>query len=782
MKVNMDLAKFVYAWFVVTDESMPGCLVRNTNIAEDLGRISFLLSDKTGTLTQNEMIFKKLHLGHVNFSSDTLSEIHEYLLDHSSSPSSSPPSPNLNIIVNNNNNEEEEGKGRWGMRGKSESKVKAEKRLGRKVWEVITAIALCHNVTPIIDDPSLSSLPPPSPDHHPVYSPPSPLIYNNNNNNNNNNDNDNNYNEADDYNDYGDDFNTARQRGGGGDYNNTPIKRRMKRRKEKVKITYQASSPDEVSLVKFTEQVGITLYHRSFTTITLLTPIGEEEYEILDIFPFSSERKRMGIILKQKRTGEIRFLMKGADVIMSKIVKKSDWLEEECDNLAREGLRTLIFGQKLLTDDQWESFRDRLHEAQASIKDRDLLVAKAIESLEEDLDLLCLTGVEDKLQDQVKNTLETLRNAGINIWMLTGDKRETATCIGISSKLISKSHSIFQFDLSSDRSLALEKLEEFKQMNNNNSALVIDGASLEVLLEDHKEMFYEATKKAPSVVCCRCSPTQKAEVVEMIKQYSGKQVAAIGDGGNDVSMIQSAHIGVGIVGKEGKQASLAADYSILTFKDISPLFLWHGRNSYQNSAMLSQFIIYRGLIATFIQAVFSSIFYMSPVVVGYTGALAFGYSSWYTMTPVFALTLDADISQEHALIYPELYSELKKGRALSAKTFLLFLLIAVYQAITIQMIPLLVGVVDYVDLISLTFTACVFTTLLMVAMVVSRWSTLLVLSFTSTLAIYPLFMLLLPAYYRLPYIYYYLSFLLSYSCYFTYFQQHINETANKQQR
>ena len=122
--------------------------------------------------------------------------------------------------------------------------------------------------------------------------------------------------------------------------------------------------------------------------------------------------------------------------------------------------------------------------------------------------------------------------------------------------------------------------------------------------------------------------------------------------------------------------------------------------------MLSQFIIYRGLIATFIQAVFSSIFYMSPVVVGYMGALAFGYSSWYTMTPAFALTLDADISTRTPLIYPELYSELKKCRTLSTKTFLLFLIIAVYQAIIIQMIPLLVGVVDYVDLISLTFTAC----------------------------------------------------------------------------
>ena len=99
----------------------------------------------------------------------------------------------------------------------------------------------------------------------------------------------------------------------------------------------------------------------------------------------------------------------------------------------------------------------------------------------------------------------------------------------------------------------------------------------------------------------------------MIKEFSGLQTAAIGDGGNDVSMIQAAHIGIGIVGKEGKQASLAADYSINQFSHVGKLFLYHGRNSYLNSAMMSQFVIYRGCIMSFIQAIYSIVFYVSPV-------------------------------------------------------------------------------------------------------------------------------------------------------------------------
>lgn len=165
--------------------------------------------------------------------------------------------------------------------------------------------------------------------------------------------------------------------------------------------------------------------------------------------------------------------------------------------------------------------------------------------------------------------------------------------------------------------------------------------------------------RLPAVVCCRCSPTQKAEVAKLIKQYTGRRICAIGDGGNDVSMIQAAHVGVGIVGKEGKQASLAADFSINQFSFLTKLLLWHGRNSYKRSAKLSQFVIHRGLIISIIQAVFSAIFYFAPIAL-YQGMLVVGYSTIYTMAPVFSLVLDKDVSEDVALLYPELYKDLIK--------------------------------------------------------------------------------------------------------------------------
>ena len=91
-----------------------------------------------------------------------------------------------------------------------------------------------------------------------------------------------------------------------------------------------------------------------------------------------------------------------------------------------------------------------------------------------------------------------------------------------------------------------------------------------------------------------------------IRKYTNKRTAAIGDGGNDVAMIQEANVGIGIVGKEGKQASLAADYSITKFKHLNLLLLWFGRLSYKNTATISKFIIHRGLIISFIQVKFKN--------------------------------------------------------------------------------------------------------------------------------------------------------------------------------
>lgn len=203
----------------------------------------------------------------------------------------------------------------------------------------------------------------------------------------------------------------------------------------------------------------------------------------------------------------------------------------------------------------------------------------------------------------------------------------------------------------------LEQLELVRQKKD--CCMVIDGQSLETCLRHNETTFMEVAVRLPCVVACRCSPTQKAEVTRLIASYTGRRTCAIGDGGNDVSMIQAAHVGVGIVGKEGKQASLAADFSITQFSHLTRLLLWHGRNSYTRSAKLSQFVIHRGLIISIMQAVFSSVFYFAPIAL-YQGFLLVGYATLFTMAPVFSLVLDKDVSEDVAMMYPELYKELTK--------------------------------------------------------------------------------------------------------------------------
>lgn len=335
-------------------------------------------------------------------------------------------------------------------------------------------------------------------------------------------------------------------------------------------VTYQASSPDEIALVEWTEQVGLTLIHRDLQSMVLKLNASQQtlNFQILQMFPFTSETKRMGIIVRDEQTNDIIFYMKGADIVMQSIVQYNDWLQEECSNMAREGLRTLVVAKKHLTMEQYQEFEQRLMKARLQTIDRNRRVNEVIETLERDMELLCVTGVEDKLQENVRQTLEILRNAGIKTWMLTGDKLETATCIAKSSKLISRDHDIFTFKSVTTREECLQELNMFRRKTD--ACLIITGDTLQICLSFYEKDLMELTIQCPAVVVCRCSPTQKANVVELLKKYGSYRVrvCAIGDGGNDVSMIQSADVGVGIVGKEGS-FSFKEKESISKSDDVS---------------------------------------------------------------------------------------------------------------------------------------------------------------------------------------------------------------------
>jgi phospholipid-translocating ATPase len=204
-------------------------------------------------------------------------------------------------------------------------------------------------------------------------------------------------------------------------------------------VQYQASSPDEVAIVRWCGLLGLQLVHRDRHSLRLQTSEGNTfTYKILKILPFTSESKRMGIVVRHDK-GDIWFFMKGADTVMQKLVVANDWMEEECANMAREGLRTLVVGRRRLSEELWSEFDEAFKIADTQLSDRDVAKAAVVAKyLEHGLEILGITGVEDKLQDDVKPSLELLRNAGIRIWMLTGDKVETARCVAVSSKLVGR--------------------------------------------------------------------------------------------------------------------------------------------------------------------------------------------------------------------------------------------------------------------------------------------------------------------------------------------------------
>jgi phospholipid-translocating ATPase len=482
---------------------------------------------------------------------------------------------------------------------------------------------------------------------------------------------------------------------------------------------------------------------------------------ILNVFPFTSEGKRMGIVVKfysgtesssTEDDGDIWFYQKGADTVMSTIVAANDWLDEETANMAREGLRTLVVGRKKLSLQIYEEFLAKYSQASLALHNRDNALADVVkEYLEYDLELLGVTGVEDKLQKDVKSSLELLRNAGIKIWMLTGDKVETARCVAVSSKLVARGQYVHTIAKMKRKDLAHDSLDFLR--GKPDACLLIDGESLALMLTHYREQFISVAVLLPTVVACRCSPTQKADVAKLIRQYTKKRVCCIGDGGNDVSMIQAADVGVGIVGKEGRQASLAADFSIDQFCYLTKLLVWHGRNSYKRSAKLAQFVIHRGLIISVCQTVYSIATKFAPNALYRVRPLRpqsplpeltisqdwllVGYSTVYTMAPVFSLVLDRDVDESVANLYPELYAELTSGRSLSYRTFFIWVLVSIYQGSIIQgLSQILVGLDSFPRMVSVSFTVLVMNELVMVAMEVVTWHWIMIVTILGTAGAY----------------------------------------------
>ncbi|EEA07554.1 phospholipid-translocating P-type ATPase, flippase family protein [Cryptosporidium muris RN66] len=868
LRVNLEMAKIFYSAQILHDKKMKEVTVRSS-IPEELGRVDYLLTDKTGTLTQNSMVVQTLHTGHTVYHPENFSDLKSIV---------------QYMLSNEQNNQLEEKNSSDNFNDHDNFILNTSVKSWKyplnisHIQNFLLAIALCHNIFP------RSSLD----DNKDEISESTTLDLVDN--------------EKLDSEECMVEFNQKH-------------------------IVYQSSSPDEIALVTFAASLGLRLVERTneymeldlenssrrdlvfninsnISNIQTSLKSNRLSFCILACFPFCSTTKRMGILLEYQK--KYIYFSKGAESVMVDLLKQkgSGWLLEECTNMARLGLRTLVFAYRYLSQQEYEVFNNVYSFPCTSLVQRNHNLNNARKLVEKDMELLGLTGVEDKLQMDVHLTLEAFRYAGIKIWLLTGDKLETALCIAISAGIKPKNFDFFILKYedkkhintcNKNKSESIHKISQLDIISNMlhryilemslDHVLVVEGLLLNLCLNHFPQLLIHAAAIAPAVVWCRCSPSQKKELVLLLKNYHIKygeydnvqlfshdhsdilekgaishlasrtrydrnisngplkrrkkerkgdlsdnevnkkisilsenisnieshgslhslsvnnmdewsqeefynnstqihsnnsiinigntnnsrrlisstfsgisrscRICAVGDGGNDVGMIQAADIGIGIVGKEGQQAANVADISLHEFADLRPLFLWHGRHAYQNSAKLAHFVIHRGLIIASMQCVFSALFYFIPVAL-FQGWLAVGYATYYTMAPVFSLVFDKDVNESTAMLYPELYRHLKSGRAMSIKIFFCWVWKSLYQGAIIMLGAILMFKDNILmNLVSITFTTLILSEILNVVTEIHHWNIFILSSCIASLLIYFISFFLLKSYFDLYFIFTY---------------------------
>ncbi|KAK2625352.1 hypothetical protein QTJ16_005721 [Diplocarpon rosae] len=537
-------------------------------------------------------------------------------------------------------------------------------------------------------------------------------------------------------------------------------------------IDYQAMSPDELALVRAAQDLGFIVVDRASLSITIVTRDGgremRETYEVLDVVEFSSKRKRMSIIIRFP-DGKICLFCKGADSTIIKrlkattgavqkdagirksmaAIRRSEAQEElrrqsedqprsslsrpsfarsrsslarhslvrsrsaaegrssievfgrtlydsprpsiaasrhsftlnslmidqsvagddtatldatlhHIHEFATEGLRTLLYAHRYLDEEEYQSWKKTFHEASTSLINRQEMIDQASESLERDLDLTGATAIEDELQKGVPETIDKLRRAGMRVWMLTGDKRETAINIGHSCKLITSYSEVIVLDHekgSVEHTMAAALLG-IRQGDVAHCVVVVDGQTLSDIEgnESLATLFFELVIAANSVICCRASPTQKAFLVKTIrKKVKGSVTLAIGDSANDIAMIQEAHVGIGISGREGMQAARTSDYSIGQFRFLQRLLLVHGRWNYVRTAKYLLGTFWKEMMFFLTQAIYQGYN-------GFTGTSLYEYWSGSVINVIFVAlciiflgTFEQDLQAATLLAVPELY-------------------------------------------------------------------------------------------------------------------------------
>uniref|UniRef100_A0AAR2JQP9 Phospholipid-transporting ATPase n=1 Tax=Pygocentrus nattereri TaxID=42514 RepID=A0AAR2JQP9_PYGNA len=546
--VSVEVLRLGHSYFINWDRKMyysrkdTPAEARTTTLNEELGQVEFIFSDKTGTLTQNIMVFSKCSINGNTYGEN----IGSIQMGHNKTPCVD---FSFNPLMDRK------------FRFHDSSLVEAIKLEEPLVQEFFRLLALCHTVMP--------------------------------------------------------------------------------EERSEGELVYQAQSPDEGALVTAARNFGFVFRARTPETITLYEMGQPVTYQLLAILDFNNVRKRMSVIVRNPK-GQLKLYSKGADtIIFDRLEPANEELmyttSEHLNEFAGEGLRTLALAYKDLDEDMFDEWMKKLLFASAALENREERLGALYEEVEQGLMLLGATAIEDKLQEGVPETISCLTLANIKIWVLTGDKLETAMNIGYSCNMLR---------------------DDMNELFTDNMAFrihLISHLQAHALEADLEQILLDVACLCKTVICCRVTPLQKAQVVELVKRHKRAVTLAIGDGANDVSMIKTAHIGVGISGQEGMQAVLASDYSFAQFRYLQRLLLVHGRWSYHRMCNFLCYFFYKNFAFTLVHFWFGFLCGFSAQTV---------YDQWfitlfnivYTSLPVLAMgVFDQDVNEQYSLRYPNLY-------------------------------------------------------------------------------------------------------------------------------
>ncbi|GLB40906.1 putative cation transport ATPase (P-type) (TC 3.A.3) family. Type IV subfamily protein [Lyophyllum shimeji] len=654
--ISIEIVKTIQAYFISQDIDMyyrpydTPCVPKTWNISDDLGQIEYVFSDKTGTLTQNVMEFQKCSVNGVAYGEGVTEAQRGAATREGKTDSLDPQELNEKLAALKHqmlSTMERAFKNRYLQPDKLTlvSPKLAEDltvRSGQQRAHIIAffrALALCHSV--------LADRPEPQQD---------PYLLN-----------------------------------------------------------YKAESPDEAALVGAARDAGFPFLGKMKDAVDIEVMGQRERWTLLKVLEFNSTRKRMSVVMRAP-DGRLVLYCKGADsVIYARLRPDHDPVLKEqtsrdMEMFANNGLRTLCIAYRYVQEEEYLTWVRKYDDATNAIEGREEEIEKANELIEHSLLILGATALEDKLQEGVPEAIEMLHRAGIKLWILTGDKLQTAIEIGFSCNLLKSNMDLMILSADSMEQTraqiegGLNKIASvlgppswdqrkrgFVPGAQASFAVVIDGDTLRhALSPELKELFLNLGTQCETVVCCRVSPAQKALTVKLVKEGRNAMTLSIGDGANDVAMIQEANIGCGLFGLEGSQAAMSADYAFGQFRFLTKLLLVHGRWSYQRIADMHSNFFYKNVIWTF------GLFWYLPFnsfdatyLYQYTFILLCNLV--FTSLPVIVLgAFDQDINAKAALAFPQLYIRGIRGLEYTRTKFWLYMFDGLYQSAVVFFFPFLV--------------------------------------------------------------------------------------------